>query len=133
MRGYLDRMDLVSTMGTLDEKPVLKVPFNLTNATHNLLIMTDGKNSIVYAFLNRYLVVKPDHPRLPEILAQLMQENWRLNIGKFEWDKSDGEVRFSYCFSTENGIGFEAFKAVISTLVKTADERWPELKALVGE
>jgi molybdenum cofactor biosynthesis enzyme len=60
-----------------------------------------------------------------------MEYNWRVNVGKFEWDKSDGEVRYSYTFTTETGVGFEAFEAIVVTLLKTADELWPKLSAMV--
>ena len=59
-----------------------------------------------------------------------MVENWNLNIGKFEWDKTDGEIRYSYCFTTENGLGYESFNAIVLTITRTGDKLWPELKAL---
>jgi len=62
-----------------------------------------------------------------------MRYNWRVNIGKFEWDKTDGEIRYSYTFTTENGLGFEAFDAIYFALLKLGDELWPgfmELTAL---
>ena len=62
-----------------------------------------------------------------------MEENWNLNIGKFEWDKTDGEIRLSYCFTTENGIGYEAFSAIVTTLTETGDKLWPELHALTTQ
>ena len=55
-----------------------------------------------------------------------MEENWSLNVGKFEWDKSDEEIRYSYCFTTENSLSYEAFNAIILTV--TANGR----QALAG-
>ena len=49
-----------------------------------------------------------------------------MNVGKFEWDMSDGEIRYSYCFTTENGVGYEAFSAIIATITQTGDKLWPE-------
>ena len=100
------------------------------HATHHLRIVIDTEKQLVYLFLNRYLSVPADHAKLPQLLRRFMELNWQLNIGKFEWDKSDGETRLSYCFTTENGVGFEAFEAIVVTLLKTADDLWPELSEL---
>jgi hypothetical protein len=129
---YLRRLDFPYTQEASQGYPLLKVKAKRANATHHLHIVIDGPRQMVYLFLNRYLTVKPDDPALPKVLQRLMQENWNLNIGKFEWDKTDGEIRFSYCFTTENGVGFEAFGAIVKTLLETGDKFWPELHALTG-
>jgi hypothetical protein len=36
-------------------------------------------------------------------------------------------------FSTENGVGYEAFAAVVNTLAKTGDLLFPELHKLAGQ
>ena len=59
-----------------------------------------------------------------------MKRNWDLNIGNFEWDPSDGVVRFPYCFFNENGLGFEVMKVLVNTLLETGDKHWPELKKM---
>ena len=101
-----------------------------TNATHLVRVVIDARRGLVYIFLNRYLALPNDDPARDAVLRELMKLNWSLNIGKFEWDPSDGEVRFSYCFTTENGVGYEAFDAVVRTLLQTGDRLWPELKRL---
>jgi thiol-disulfide isomerase/thioredoxin len=133
LKDYLGRMKMEFTTGMSGDDPLIKISIKMTNATHHMRIVVDGKKDLVYIFLNRYLSSKPGSDKLPAVLQRLMEENWNLNVGKFEWDKTDGEIRYSYCFSTENGIGYEAFNAVVSTLEQTADKLWPELKALTGE
>ena len=133
LKGYLDRMKITHTDGMSGEDPVINFPVKMTNATHHVRIVVDGKKGLVYIFLNKYLTSKPASDKLPAVLMRLMEENWNLNVGKFEWDKTDGEIRYSYCFTTENGIGYEAFSAIVQTLTETGDKLWPELKALTGE
>jgi hypothetical protein len=133
VQEYLQRDKRESTLDTTREFPVIDVPVKMTNATHHLRIVIDTKRQIVYMFLNRYLEAKPDSAQLPKVLQRLMEENWNLNIGKFEWDKTDGEIRLSYCFTTENGIGYEAFSAIVTTLTETGDKLWPELHALTTQ
>lgn len=131
LSGYLDRMGRGYEVEEDDKYPVISLdPIRVEHATHRLRIVTDAEKQLVYLFINRYISVPEDHPRLAEIQRRLMELNWDLNIGKFEWDKSDGETRLSYCFTTENGVGFEAFEAIVITLLKTADDLWPELSAM---
>ena len=44
-----------------------------------------------------------------------------------------GGAKIAYCFTTEDGIGYESFNAIVPTLSQTGDRLWPELKALTGE
>jgi hypothetical protein len=131
LRGYLDRMKLASKMvETADDTTVLDVTLEMENATHHLRIVVDTERDMVYLFLNRYLTLPKESPSRNAVFQELMQKNWDLNIGEFEWDPSDGEVRLSYTFTTENGLGYEAFEAIVGTLAKTGDRLWPELKAM---
>jgi hypothetical protein len=130
LTSYLDRMNLNYETDTSGQAPVIELPVKMDNATHRLRIVIDAERQLVYVFLNRYLSAPPNHPRLPKILQRLMEINWDLNVGKMEWDKTDGEVRLSFMFTTENGIGFEAFEAIITTLLQTGDRLWPELHQL---
>jgi hypothetical protein len=131
--SYLDKMELKYTTDTSRDYPVLDVPVAMDNASHSLRIVIDSKRQLVYLFLNRYVMAPEDHPRLNEILHRLMDLNWDLNVGKFERDKTDGEVRLSFTFTTENGVGFEAFEAIARTLLSTGDRLWPELAEMTGQ
>jgi hypothetical protein len=131
LKGYLIRMEVTPEVSTEKEYPILSFTKRMTNATHRVRVVVDMKRELVYVFLNRYLVLPEDHPNRDAVLRALMKKNWDLNIGKFEWDPSDGELRFSYCFSTENGVGYDAFNAVVMTLLQTGDKLWPDYRAMV--
>ena len=130
VKSYLERMKFTYDVDTTGKYPILTATMKMDNATHHLRIVIDTERQLVYLFLNRYLVAPKDHPNLEAVLQALMDQNWKLNIGKYEWDNTDGEIRLSYCFTTENGVGFEAFEAIVLTLVQTGDRLWPELKKL---
>jgi len=49
---------------------------------------------------------------------------------KFEHDLSTGEVICTYTFSTENGVGLEAFAAMLQVIFGTIDETAAELAAM---
>lgn len=49
---------------------------------------------------------------------------------KFEHDMSTGEIICTYTFSTENGMGLEAFAAMLQVIFGTIDETAADLAAL---
>ncbi|NSW56826.1 MAG: trypsin-like peptidase domain-containing protein [Armatimonadetes bacterium] len=128
---YLDRMQVKYEVKTDLQHPLITTEITLENAVHHPNIVVDANRELVYLYLNRYLMAPPDQANIDTVLRTLMDYNWRVNIGKFEWDKSDGEVRFSQIFTTENGLGFEAFEAMYFALARLGDQLWPELKAIV--
>ena len=128
VKGWVERLGFAAESSTSGSLPVLSLTAPMTNATHHVRMVIDAKRDMIYIFINRYLTVPTTNPNCGAVLRELMKKNWDFNIGKFEWDPSDGEVRYSYCFTTENGIGFEAFRAIVSTLLATGDKYWPELK-----
>jgi hypothetical protein len=131
VKSYLDRMELYHKADIQPDRVVIDLPVELDNATHHVLIVPSAGTRMLYIALNRYLTVPEDHPNLLSIMKTLMHHNWDLNVGKFEWDPRDGEVRLSYSFSTENGVGFEAFEAVLVTLCQVGDDLLPPLQELV--
>jgi len=54
-----------------------------------------------------------------ETLADL---NWNYTFVKFAADPESGEITVSYTFSTENGMGYDAFSAMIYVLIATVQE-----------
>lgn len=134
IKSYLDRMELKYEASAEEGKsPAIGFIMKMDNKEHQVGIIIDAERQLVYVYINRYLAAPGDHADIGAILTTLMDLNWKLNVGKFEWDKNDGEVRYSYTFTTENGVGFEAFEAIVSTLLSTADQLWPELSKLTGE
>jgi hypothetical protein len=133
--SYLDRMKTEKKLETYEadtgqQYPVYTVPYKMANATHHLKIVVDPERKLVYFFLNRYLIVPPRSPNLAKVLEALMEQNWELNVGKFEWDKTDGEIRFSMVHNTEDGLGLSTFEVIITTLLETGDKLWPKLRDL---
>ncbi|MBN2587998.1 MAG: YbjN domain-containing protein [Candidatus Fermentibacteraceae bacterium] len=61
-----------------------------------------------------------------EILAQL---NWDYTWVKFAADPETGEVSAMYTFSTENGMGYEAFAVMVNLLLGTVEENWETLSS----
>ena len=129
--SYLDKMGYVYTTDETEERSEISLTMRGENNQYDLRIFIDDDRKIAYMCVNRFLICPTSHPRLPQILQRLMELNWKLLVGKYEWDKNDGEVRLSYTFSTENSVGYEAFVACFQVLVMTADSDYPELMSLM--
>ncbi len=128
---YLDQMELKYEKD--EEKNAAHLVMVGDNGKFDTHVLCDPDTALAFIVISDYLSVPADHRNCDKVLRRLMELNWALNVGKFEWDSNDGEVRFTFCFSTENGIGFEAFEAVFGTLVTTADQRIEELQKLLVE
>jgi len=129
--SYLDRMNYVYKLDKSVKVPEIELLMRGENANYQLRIFIDDPRKVVYMCINRLMTIPDSHPRKSAVLQRLMELNWELLIGKYEWDRSDGEVRLSYTFSTENGLGYEAFVACFQLLVLTADRDYPRLMRLM--
>jgi hypothetical protein len=117
----------------IPEKNAITLSFDADNGDVDLVLLVNKEAAVVYIAAVEFLKIPEDHPRFAEIMRRFMELNWELSLGKFEWDPKDGEVRLSYAFTTEDGLGQNALGAAIAYIVKVADKRRPELKELVGE
>ena len=129
--SYLDRMNYVYKVEKSVKVSDVELLMRGDNGNYQLRIFIDDPRKVVYMCINRLMTIPDSHPRKSAVLQRLMELNWELLIGKYEWDKSDGEVRVSYTFSTENGVGYEAFVACFQLLVLTADRHYPKLMRLM--
>ncbi len=63
-------------------------------------------------------------------LEKMAELNATYPFVKFEHDLNTGEIICTYTFSTENGVGLEAFAAMLQVIFGTIDETAAELAAL---
>lgn len=126
---YLDRMGLKYEPN--HERGFAHLVMAGDHGKYDTYVVADTDTALAFIIISDYMMVRPDHRNCDRVLRRLMELNWHLNVGKFEWDPSDGEVRITFTFSTENGVGYEAFKAVFETLIDTADEYREELQRLL--
>lgn len=69
-------------------------------------------------------------PERTAALETVSMLNWNNSWVKYATDPSTGEVSAMYTFSTENGLGQEAFSVMLNLLLATVDEDWDVLSAL---
>jgi hypothetical protein len=85
------------------------------------------RTDTIYAYVERYLVAPQDGPRTDALLRRLMELNWQMLLGKFEWDPTFGEVRLAMVLNTDSNFDRRAFRSSIRGLIEIADRYWTEL------
>ncbi len=131
LASYIDKMGYVYEINTTNKVPEMSLTMRGENNQFDMRIFIDEARKVVYVCVNRLLYCPASHPRHALMMQRLMELNWQLLVGKYEWDKEDGEVRLSYTFSTENGLGYESFAACFQALIMTADQHYPELMRIM--
>jgi hypothetical protein len=90
------------------------------------------RTDTVYLHVERYLSAPIDGPGTTALLRRLMELNWQMLLGKFEWDPTDGEVRLAIVLNTDSNFDRRAFRASVRALVQLADRYWTELDRLAS-
>lgn len=75
-------------------------------------------------------IVPESGPERAAGLETVSQLNWDNTWVKFTTDPETGEVSAMYTFSTENGMGYEAFSVMLNLLLGTVDENWDTLASI---
>lgn len=90
----------------------------------------DDDTDSVYFYVERYLVAPAQAASTPAVLRRLMELNWTLLVGKFEWNPRDGEVRLGAVLNTDSNFDRRAFRSIVLALDTTAARYREELRAL---
>jgi hypothetical protein len=126
LAGYLDRMGLAWRRGEKD--PNLLTVTKTTGLQRaervELYIYNDPRNAVVDLLAyprvgGQYLRVAAVGDRAG-LMRRMLEEN-ESAFGAYFID-ADGDIGFKFVFSTEAGIGYDAFKAVIGELLRIADD-----------
>jgi hypothetical protein len=93
------------------------------------LAYSDVSDSI-YVYVDRYLVAPSDGAHTDVLLRRLMELNWTMLLGKFEWDPTDGEVRLAMVINTDSNFDRRAFRSTVRAVGALADRYYAELNRL---
>ncbi|MGE0786005.1 MAG: YbjN domain-containing protein [Sandaracinaceae bacterium] len=94
------------------------------------LVYSDRTDTI-YMYVERYLEVQPDGVTTNAVVRRLMELNWTLLLGKFEWNATDGEVRLAMILNTDSNFDRRAFRSSVRAIGQLADRYYLELDRLV--
>ena len=95
------------------------------------LVYSDETDTI-YFYVDRYLVAPPGAEATTAVLRRLMELNWQMLVGKFEWDPSDGEVRLAMVMNTDSNFDRRTFRSIVRTIGPLADRYHSELAQLAA-
>lgn len=95
-----------------------------------LRIAYSDRTDTVYLYVERYLVAAQDAPTTDAVMRRLMELNWQMLLGKFEWDPTDGEVRIAMVLNTDSNFDRRAFRSAVRGLTTLADRYAGELARL---
>jgi hypothetical protein len=91
------------------------------------------ESDTVYVYVARYLVLAPDAAATQTVLRRLMELNWELLLGKFEWNPRTGEVRLSAMLNTDSNFDRRAFRSLIHGIEALATRHEAELRGLSSQ
>jgi hypothetical protein len=90
------------------------------------------RTDTIYLYVERYLEAPADADGTPALLRRLMELNWTVLLGKFEWDPTDGEVRLAMVLNTDSNFDRRAFRSAVRGIGQLADRYYGELQRLAS-
>jgi hypothetical protein len=101
-----------------------------TNRDFNVHLVYSDRTDTIYLYVDHYLAAPADADTTPAVLRRLMELNWQLLLGKFEWDSTSGEVRLAIILNTDSNFDRRAFRSAVRGIGQLADRYYAELDRL---
>ncbi len=92
----------------------------------------DDASDTIYAHVEHYALLRADAANALQAFRRLMELNWEMLVGKFEWSPASNEVRLSATMNTDSNFDRRAFRSVVRALVRLADRYADEVSRLTG-
>ena len=125
--AYLARAGMEQVERT--DKGVLQVPIEGRNTRFVVSLQLFERERVLFMATSEYLQLEDatSSSAMVLLLTRLATLNYDLLLGKFQLNTRTGEIALSVELNLDDGLGYKTFEAVLHHLVRTADERWPEL------
>ena len=134
IEDYLKRMSVTySHRADTDNAYVIDYAGRNSNAEHvTVFIINDEDKHVLdcYAYADLKLQNIKQAKDREVVMARLLQLNYKA-FGTFFVDPN-GDIGVRYMFTTENGVGFDAFKVAIETLRHVADNATPTINRIIA-
>ncbi len=88
---------------------------------------------LLHFLVPRVLEVAASSPQLPSVLQDLMEKNAINRLGRYGWDRSDGEVRFGYSLVASEGVSAGDLAIALSAVVHTLHRDLPEIRRIADD
>ncbi|MDH5671526.1 MAG: YbjN domain-containing protein [Myxococcales bacterium] len=100
----------------------------LTEKGAEMVLVYSDRSDTIYIYIERFVQAQATDPATPALLMRLMEFNWELLLGKFEWNAHSGEVRLSATLSTDSNLDRRALRSAIRTLETVGARLRPQLQ-----
>jgi hypothetical protein len=97
-----------------------------------LSLQYDDNSDTIYAYVDHYASLRGDAPNAAQAFRRLLEMNWEMLIGRFEWSAASGEIRLSAVMNTDSNFDRRAFRGVVRSLLRLADRYADEVSRLTG-
>ncbi len=94
-------------------------------------VVYSDRTDTIYLYVERFLTAPADGQTTDALLRRLMELNWAMLLGKFEWSSSDGEVRLAMILNTDSNFDRRAFRSAVRSIGQLADRYYAELDRIV--
>jgi hypothetical protein len=126
LEGYLAKLKLKPQQPTPGEYQ-FSLGFPGTKP-EKFLVRAMPDQKIVYVAIVDVTQIPVKGPYSDASFRKLAELNFKLTIGKLEWEPLTGEVRLSHTFANEQGVDYPSFVAVIQTLLTEVEVARTALK-----
>lgn len=92
----------------------------------------DDNTDTIYVYADHYATLRADAPNVAQVTRRLLELNWEMLVGKFEWSPASGEVRLSAVLNTDSNFDRRAFRGVVRAVLRLADRYADEVARLTG-
>lgn len=97
-----------------------------------LVLQYDDNSDTIYTYVDHYGSIRADAPSAAQVFRRLLEMNWEMLIGRFEWSASSGEIRLSAVMNTDSNFDRRAFRGVVRSLLRLADRYADEVARITG-
>lgn len=120
--GYLDSLEVNYDVTETGTEFMLYAETESGEQWPFIYIQVDSTANACYIEAMTPAVIPDSGPERDQALETIAQLNWDHPFSKFNVNPETGEVSVSYTFSTESGLGFDSFAAMVFVLVGTVQE-----------
>lgn len=103
-------------------------------ATRRFVVVFDYSDvtDTVYVYLERYATLRPDGADAAPAMRRLLEMNWEMLVGKFEWSSGTGEVRLGTVLHTDSNFDRRAFRGAVRALLRLGERYADEVSRITA-
>lgn len=127
VRGVFDTKNWKYTEKELREGICLfELSFKMENCSIRMKVYVETDPDVCR--IDAILPITADSTYVYPLCKLLVKENYSLRYGAFQYNESNGEITFSYSFSTIAGLSADVFTKMFLIIANTADDSYPQIK-----